>query len=52
MCIGEPMSLAIARTLIANLAQAFDIEAVSAPVPHYAMTLQPKGGLTVRLTAR
>jgi cytochrome P450 len=53
MCIGEPMSLAIAHTLVAALAKGFEVTPVGDDVGHrYAMSLQPKGGLPVRLTVR
>jgi cytochrome P450 len=53
MCIGEPMSLAIAHTLVAALARRFEVAPVGADVGHrYAMSLQPRGGLPVRLTVR
>jgi cytochrome P450 len=53
MCIGEPMSLAIAHTLVAALARNFDVTAEPGEVGHrYAMSLQPKGGLRVRLSRR
>jgi cytochrome P450 len=54
MCIGEPMSLAIANTLVAALARNFDVAAEDGDeVGHrYAMSLQPKGGLRVRLSRR
>jgi cytochrome P450 len=53
MCIGESMSLAIAHTLVAALAKGFEVAPVRARVGHrYAMSLQPRDGLAVRLSRR
>jgi cytochrome P450 len=45
LCIGRPLSLAIAQTLVAVLAQRFESDLAPGQIvtPHYAMTYQPRG---------
>jgi cytochrome P450 len=45
LCIGRPLSLAIAQALVATLAQRFESELAPGHIvkPHYAMTYQPQG---------
>lgn len=54
LCIGKQMALATAQVLVATIFRAFDLQlpARATVKPHFALTLQPRGGLPMLLVPR
>jgi cytochrome P450 len=51
-CIGQAFAQLEAVLLLATLAQAFDVDVLSKPIPEPSVTLRPRHGLRVRLSQR